>query len=224
VCGFSRCACTASGRSSPRHPPTLAAPALPQDVLIERGAPSEQDALGKLEFKNTPPGRELKSPGQDGQIATAISYLDMEDVTLASDVADVPVLTTAEYRTKDGLLLVVTTREKDGKTWGTIQASAFAVLPPAKPAEKVDDTKPGEKKEESGPAEAAAGPAVPVVDPKIEEEAKKLNDKHGKWAYAIPSWKAGFLKSNWKDLLKEPTPAPQPAGPVAPMPEEKAPG
>lgn len=204
------------------QPSTLAAPALPQDVLIERGAPTAQDGLGKLEFKNMPPGRELKTPGQDGQIATAIAYLDMEDVAPAASINDAPVLTTSEFRTKDGLSVVVTTREKDGKTWGTIQASAFAVLPPPKgeekPADKPEAPKDGEKKGEAKPAEATAGPAVPVVDPKIEDEAKKLNDKLGKWAFAIPSWKAGLFKSNWKELLKEPEPAaaPGPVGPASP--------
>lgn len=225
-----------SGDPNAEQPSTLAAPALPQDVLIERGVPTAQDALGKLEFKNMPPGRELKTPGQDGQIATAIAYLDMEDVALATAVSEPPVLTTAEFRTKDGLSVVVTTREKDGKTWGTIQASAFAVLPPPKAeeksveklAEKPEAPKEGAKKDEAKPADATAGPAVPIVDPKIDDEAKKLNDKLGKWAFAIPSWKAGLFKSNWKELLKEPTPpaaAPGPVAPETPMPSgEKGPG
>lgn len=213
-------------------PSTLAAPALPQDVLIERSAPTAQDALGKLEFKNLPTGREVKNAGQDGQIATAIAYLDMEDVAPAAKVADAPVVTTAEYRTKDGLAITLTTREKDGKTWGTIQASAFAVLPPAKAEEKPADAAPakdGEKKDEAKPAEAQAGPAVPVIDPKIEDEAKKLNEKLGKWAFAIPSWKAGLFKSNWKELLKDPAQPSKPAGPTPegmplPMPPQSPPG
>ncbi len=202
--------------------PSLAPPPLPQDVLIERVQGSANEPLGKFEFKNMPPGRELKSMGQEGQIASALAYVDMEDVALAADVASAPIIATAEYRTKDGLAVVLTTREKDGKTWGTFQASAFAVLPPARAEDQPADASAGaekEKKVEAKAGEAVAGPGVPAIDPKIEDEAKGLNARLGRWAFAIPAWKAGSFKSNWKELLKEPAPAtetPGPVGPVAP--------
>lgn len=197
--------------------PSLAPPPLPQDVLIERAQGSANDPLGKFEFKNMPAGRELKSTGQEGQIASALAYVDMEDVALAADIASAPIIATAEYRTKDGLAVVLTTREKDGKTWGTIQASAFAVLPPPRAEEKPTDAPlDAEKKGDSKAGEASAGPAVPVVDPRIEDEAKGLNDKLGRWAFAIPAWKAGSFKSSWKELLKEPAPATEAPGPVGP--------
>jgi hypothetical protein len=200
--------------------PSLAPPPLPQEVVIERAQGTPADPLGKFEFKNIPPGRELKSVGQEGQIASALAYVDMEDVAPAEQVASEPMLTTAEYRTRDGLAVVLTTREKDGKTWGTFRATAFAVLPPPKSPEPATGASNNEeKKGDDKPEEVATGPAVPVVDPKIEEEAKRLNDKLGKWAFAIPTWKANSFKSNWKDLLKElpaPAEAPGPVGPEAP--------
>jgi hypothetical protein len=214
---------------SPDAPPSFAA-AGTEVVEMEKG-PAGADYV----LKNPPAGRETK-PGALSSIATALSYVAMDDVAKADTIftGDLSQAVTADFKTSDGLHITAKVIDKDGKTWAMFAADCFPVLPTPKSEEAkdpaaptpptppgptpapADASKPEEKKAEE------SGPPVPTKDPKVVTEAEDLNKRLGGWAFAIPSFKAQQLKTRMKDVLKElaaPAAPPMPGGQPGMPPE-----
>src|SRR5262249_3441196 len=83
------------------------------------------------------------------------------------------------------------------------EQGAAATPAEAKPeAKKADDKKPDEKKPGKSPEE-------------VKKEVDDLNAKVGKWAYALPAYKATSLASKMSDMLKD-LPAANPSTPANP--------
>jgi uncharacterized spore protein YtfJ len=141
--------------------------------------------------------RALRSQGTVDQLPTAASFLNLEDVAAASTLESAFTLestTTAEFRTFDGLVLVIRVASKDGKDWAMLEASfdesvVPTAAPPVPPAEGATDVP-------APTAETAKYDAARA-------EAETLRKRFSGWAYQIPEWKARTLRTTWSELLAE---------------------
>ncbi len=203
-------------------------------------ASREKSTDANFLVKGIPPGRELTAPTAAESIATGIQYLYVDDVAPAAEVdfnAAAPTpppasadgttppaqppsatpLTTATYRTFDGLVITVQSAKKNDKNWLKIgvafdeQTNAANNAPaPATPTATGDPAAP-EKKDE--PAKSAGKSAE-----EVKKEVTELTDKLSKWAFAVPDYKAKAFVTRIDDLLKPaaPTQDTNPAGPGIP--------
>jgi hypothetical protein len=160
-----------------------------------------EPVAGKWVIDNLPEGRQERSEGIGQSTATALSYFSLDDVKPVGEVdfAAEP-LATAEYRTYDGLCLVVELAKQDAKLWARISArDKSPEQPPAPPP--------------PGPPEDGADAPLAVESPQrdIAQESTELNARLTPWAFALPQWKADQIAKRMKDLLAEP-PAPAAGG------------
>jgi hypothetical protein len=149
-------------------------------VRISKSGPE----LANFEVASVPTGRELSYPGVANVIGNALRELNLEDVE-PTDTAPAEQLTTAEYRTFDGLVVKVTGIERNEENWITLEASVdAAAAPPAAPA-----------------ADGAAAAAAPAD---VNAEAERINAKVGGWRYKVASFQYDQMTRRMADLLKPP--------------------
>lgn len=180
-----------------------------------------------------PEGRALKAPGSGDATATALSYVNFDDVAPASSITPPEGVTPVTYRaeTFDGMVVTAKITLRDGKYWATFDASVDeAALPkapaPADPSKPADPAKPADPSKTTDPA-AATPPATtpPAGDDAakkaddVRKEVKAFNDAHGSWSYSIPEFKAKQFLTRVDELLAEPPPAKGPEGPPAGAPD-----
>jgi hypothetical protein len=182
-------------------------------VLASRGSADEVD----FAVADVPEGRALKSAGAASSLGSALSYLSLDDL---APVGEIDFTTekgpTSTFRTFDGLVVTVETKEKDGKTWAHFLASyappapRATVEPPPAPAPPADAAV-AEPGVESG---AATGPSKDEAKSPdaVQKEVEDLNQELAGWAFALPSYKASTFKQTLEGLLAplpvEPEPAP----------------
>lgn len=143
-----------------------------------------------------PEGREPRSPGEVGAPASALSFLRFDDVRSASDPGFEPgEPTVTVFETESGLVIRARTWEYDGTVW-----AAFAAEAP----EAADAS--------AGEADAAEGQAAEPTEPEQPEdqtpqaEATEINERLGRWLFAIPDHQAAPLRKRLADLTTEPEP------------------
>lgn len=190
-------------------------------LAIRRDAP----AVANFTVEGVPEGRELKSETAANSLASGLAYLSLEDVVPAERIdfggAGTPGRVGA-FRTFDGLVVTVRTVEIDGKTWAMFEAVVADPPPASVPTEPVPAMPEGTSQEGT---EAGETPPAPLLAPSpsdaVKAEAEELNAKLGKWAFAIPSYKAQTLAMTLEGVLKETgePPAPVEPGMVGPQPE-----
>lgn len=185
--------------------------------------PTKDDASFAVE--SLPDGVRLKAPTAADPVTTALSYLNFDDVALASSVmpADGPAPVTYTLATFDGMVVTSRVVQKDGRYWAAFDASIDESKLPQVP--QVTPPEPPAPGAAVDPAvQSAYDVAKKVADEaakKVEDvrkEVKTLNDRHGGWAYAIPEYKGKVLVTRLDELLtEEEAPAStEPAGPAVP--------
>jgi hypothetical protein len=142
--------------------------------------------------QNVPEGKELRSPNAGDPLAAGLSYLQFEDVMPASAFKTegegaAALKWTADYRTFDGLVLVIQSFDKGGKAWARFVTSYDASA--------------------AGPAENRPAGLKPAED--VQKEVADLSAKLSPWTFQLPEWKATALGATMTSLLKE-TPPPTP--------------
>lgn len=161
-----------------------------------------------------PEGRELVSPAAANPVGNALSWLNFEDVAPAEAHPAGEDAVTATFRTFDGLVVTVrTANDESGKTWARFTAS-YEEPPETKgEAEEASPPEEGEAGETSPPeessSETAEGGDQPPAPEDVRREAEELQEKLAPWAFALPSYKAGYLRKTLEELLK-PLPEPEP--------------
>jgi hypothetical protein len=182
-----------------------------------------------------PEGKDLTYPTAAGGLASGLEYVNLEDVEPIDkvDFAGNPG-PTARFTTFEGLVVTVTTKDQDGKSWAKFAASY--VPPPAapeKPAAATDAAKPGDAANPTDTAnptdkarpEDAAKPADESKKPdataaatkspaEVQKEVADLNERLSKWAFQISTYTRANLGKKKSELLKDK--APPPADPNAP--------
>lgn len=176
-----------------------------EEVLIERvpGELGEPGGNGKFVVANMPPEAKERYENVGNSIASALSYLTLDDVKPAAEVDfTAEPVATATYRASDGLVIEVQIAKLDGKTWARFDARFEA------PPQPLGPTPPAE-----GEAGAASDPMkdAAALAEKTETEARDLAAKLSPWAYAIPSYRSDSIAKRMKDLIEEPSPVPEAA-------------
>ncbi len=185
-------------------------------VHVERATPKETN----FELSGIPEGQELSYPSVAGSLASALEYLNLEDV-LPADKVDFSqgAGPTSEFRTFDGLKVTVHVKEDGEKCYARFEAAYDAPVqvgptpPPTPPPETdADGSKPPEPPD-----------ATQKKPEEVQKEAGELQARLSKWVYQIPAYnKANFTK-HLKDMLKAKTPPAAPPGEVTPPAEGEKP-
>ena len=165
-------------------------------LIVNKTVPEDAN----FAVEGLPADKELMWPGVANGIASALQYLNLEDVQKSEGV-DLSGATITEYVTFDGMVVTVKTLEKDGKTWLALSAafdeSRIVDVPTvvAPPVEGEEPTTPP--------------PAKPVrkTPEEVKTEVAALNQKAGPWLYAIPGYSAANFRKKLDDLLKKDEPA-----------------
>lgn len=167
-----------------------------ETLKVDRAKADQQD----FTLHDLPEGKELTYPTAPGSLASALEYLNLEDVQPLEKVDFATgALATTTFRTFDGLVVKTTVKEEGDKAYARFEASYEA--PPAPPAPAEGDAKPAE----------GETPAAPSKTPEeVQKEVAELNARLSKWAYAIPTWSKSNLAKRKADLLKDKTPPPPP--------------
>ena len=160
--------------------------------VLEVSKPQPSDA--GYTVLNVPEGKELKPGDQGGTLAAALAWLGFEDVAPAATLKTqgegaATSKWSSEFRTFDGLVVVIGAFEQGGKTWVKIVPS-------------FDDTA-------AAPTENRA-PSLRAPEDVLKEVAE-IGAKVSPWVFVLPEWKATVLSSKMDGLLKETPPAPPPA-------------
>ena len=166
----------------------------PDGETYDISRPSKDVADFALE--GIPEGKEPTYAGAPGSVASALEWVNLEDVAPASTVDFASGAgPKAVFTTFDGVVVTVTTKDQDGKSWAKFEASyvAPAAVGPA-PA----------------PKEGEAAPEDPAkVAEAAKAEAEKLQQKLGSWAYQISSYSRANFGKKKAEVLKDKNP---PAG------------
>lgn len=141
-----------------------------------------------------PEGKEPTYAGAPGSVASALEWVNLEDVAPASSVDFAAGAgPKAVFTTFDGVVVTVATKDQDGKSWAKFEVSYAAPTAPVGPA--------------PAPKEGEAAPEDPA---KIAEaaklEAEKLQQKLGPWAYQISSYSRANFGKKKSEVLKDKTP------------------
>lgn len=174
-----------------------------ETLLIDRPAAETKD----FTLHGIPEGKEATYPTVANSLATGLEYVNLEDVSPAAEVdfstGAGPI---ARFTTFDGLVVTVTTKDQDGKSYASFTASYEA------PAEPVGPTP------EPGADAAAAAKPAPRSPEEVRREAEELNARLSKWAYVISSYSRSQFGKKLSELVKDKAP---PAPPVdAPPPQD----
>lgn len=175
-------------------------------VEVDRDKPSDTN----FTLKDTPDGFRAKSSAMVTSLSTILEQLRFDDVRARAalkwpDNADV-----ATLRSFDGLVATVRTASIDGRQFSTFD---FAYDPAGVEKASTDaNSKAADKTGIDADADTAKPKSVP-------DEVKTLNDKLGKWAFALPDFKVKMLTTTKESLLaKKQKPKPPVAEP--PMPKD----
>lgn len=164
-------------------------------LRIEKQTPDDVD----FKVLDVPPTREISSAGVAGQLGTALTWVSVDDVATSADVSfDGLAVTTATFRTFDGLAIEMKLADKDGKSYATMSARWEEAPPRPTPSE-------------SQPASAASA-KLKTTDA-VKQEIDELNKAHAGWIYVLPSYKATGITKRMTDMLT-PLPDPNAAAPA----------
>jgi hypothetical protein len=163
-----------------------------------------------------PEGKELTYPTATNAIAGGLEYVTLEDVEPAGRIDfSVTAGPTARYKTFDGLVVTVKTKDQDGKNYARFEASyeapAAVATPPAAGAEAAD---PAKKADTTDPTKKPA-PALKSAE-EVQKEVAEMNARLSKWTYVISTYSRANFGKKKIELLKDKAPPPPPPGTTAP--------
>lgn len=169
-------------------------------MAVERASASLTD----FTLLDIPEGKELTYPTAPGSVASGLEYVNLEDVEPMGkiDFTSAPG-PTAKFKTFDGLVVTVATKDQDGKAWANFVASYEA--PPAEAA-------PPAPKE--GEAPKPETPKMSAED--VQKEVAELNARLSKWTYQISTYTRANLGKKKVELLKDKPPPVDPNAPADP--------
>lgn len=192
----------------------------------------------RFEVFGIPEGRELQDEFAGGRITAALSFVTFDDVRPAGEVPYSETSDTAIFRTFDGLVVTARIAQHEGRAWVNFSFSHSDKeedQPPQAPAAAGDAAPPSanapieieepEAKPEPTPAERDAAAkaekdareARERAMEKAKAEAAALQARLGGWAFVLPEYRTGQLRTTLEDLLKPaaaPTTDPNAVGPV----------
>jgi len=174
-----------------------------EQLVIFKDSPEDEE----FQLADLPENAEVKFPYLLKNIATTLSRLDLDDVTMASElVFEKEAATRAVFTTFDGLEVAMTTMEKDGKHYATFAAAFNPEAVYQDPPKEVDDDEAVSEEDDEPPFEEKSEPATdedeeqqPLVDAK--KQAEKLNARFEGWVYELSEYKVDDLEKKREELI-----------------------
>jgi len=159
-----------------------------ETLLVDRPTPENKD----FKLHDVPEGKEPTYPTVANSMATALEFVNLEDVVPASDVdfatGTGPI---ARFVTFDGLVVTVTTKDQDGKSFGSFAASYETPAATEGPL----------------PAEGEAAKPAKKTPEEVQKEVADLNARLSKWAYQISSYNRSLFGKKKSEMVKDIAPA-----------------
>jgi Domain of unknown function (DUF4340) len=160
----------------------------------------EKPGEGDFTLQGVPPDDKIKAPYEVDAIAGALAVLNADDVLPAASLRpDAALLRKLEFKTFDGLTVVVALHRQDGKQWAKITATADAAASPAD----------AEKPAGTASAAAAGAPSNLMTADEVKHEAEELNARAKDWVYAFAAGDLANFEKKFSDLI-EPKDKPKP--------------
>ncbi|MCK5521842.1 MAG: hypothetical protein KAI83_01795, partial [Thiomargarita sp.] len=153
------------------------------------------------QLADLPENAKIKLPYMLDNIATTLSALDLDDVTVATEV-EFNENATAVFTTFDGLEITMITTEQEGKHY----AKFAAAFNQAVKALKKDEKETVSEEVETQPASEEVE-TQPVTDEEIKKQVEKLNAKFKGWAYELSEYKVDYLAKKSEELIEVEEPA-----------------
>ncbi len=176
------------------------------DTVDVRHADGEQYSLKRYDASSAqftladiPLGRTEKHEGVANSVATALSFLSLEDVR-PEDEVDFEANAIAEltFNLLDGRRVQLELAGFDDKNWVRVRSSFEMPPKPAAPSPQEDE----EAAEDSDPAQDEARRQAEAEA--AQETVRAWNERWEGWAYAIPEYKATSLTKRSADFLADP--------------------
>ncbi len=171
-------------------------------LLLFKDSPEDED----YQLADLPENATIKLPYMLDNIATTLSALDLDDVTVATEVEfNENARNRAVFTTFDGLEITMTTTEQDGKHYAKFAAAFNQAVKALKKDEKATESEEVETQPASEEIETQ-----PVTDEEIKKQVEKLNAKFKGWAYELSEYKVDYLAKKSEELIdvEEPADAP----------------
>ena len=152
-------------------------------------------------LKDLPEGRELLSAWSLNNMASALSSLQLDDVSPVDSI-DFADAATFSLMTADGLQVEVQLAESEEQSWIKLVATAYETESMAMDRElaALAAAETPENKADSDIEAASDGEDDPAAD--TGDHAREINQRVGNWAYSIPTFKASVMNKRLEDVLK----------------------
>jgi hypothetical protein len=148
-------------------------------VKVSNGNPvPDSEMTPDFELADLPAGKKVSTPLELNATASALEFMELKDIAPRASVTVEQSVAVTEYKTKDGLKIVVRTAVAPGDDGGKVWAM-------------VDAESAGGANSQQVPAEKA-----------VAEEAETLNARLGAWAYQVAVPTAQALRPRLGHLLE----------------------
>lgn len=169
-------------------------------LLLRKAKPSDVD----FTLLGVPTKTQLRSQFSVNNIADTMAHLTLDDVLPRED-ASLPKQgrLTARLETFDGLRVMLTMGEQDGRHLATLSAEFDPALVQQLPSGSEEKGGQGGEGTEQEPA-ASDDAAAKLMDPEaVQQEADKLQDQLSGWVYVLPGFRAETLATRTETLIKK---------------------
>ena len=153
------------------------------------------------QLADIPKGSILKAPYELGQIANALSYVNINDVTTNQAVKfDEKSSYQGVFTTFDGLEVTMTTTEQDSKYYAKFSAKWVPPVTPTVKPETEKKTEKASKNKEKKDKEAVKNDTLKTAE-EVKKEIDGIKTKLSEWIFEIPKYKADVLSKKREELL-----------------------
>ncbi len=171
-----------------------------EKVLVFKDKVEDAD----YQLAEIPEGSKLKAAYELGQIANALSYLNINDVAVEKDISfDEKNSYRGVFTTFDGLEVTMTTIEKDGKYYAKFASAFVPPATPVKPVEVKDEGKDKDKEVAKDQKEEVKEAKKDELKPaeEVKKEVETITKTLSGWVFEVPKYKADALSKKRADLL-----------------------
>jgi hypothetical protein len=179
-----------------------------EKILVFKDTPTDKE----YQLAEVPAGMKIKFPYMLKNMATTLSYFNMTDVKVATEIEFNQQVLNAVFTTFDGLKVTLTTTEQDDKYYAKLAAEfdpeAVWLEPPKEEEEK--EATSSEESEEKSESEESKSESEESKEDKPEDktesakpEVENLNAKFKGWVYEISAHKVEQLAKKLDELIEE---------------------
>ncbi len=159
-----------------------------------------------------PEGAKVKAPMEINGLVGALSFLNVEDVAPAADIAfEGETLVSTRYETFDGLVITLTSVTVGDIVWARFEAAYDAAL-----ADPVEEAPVEDEAEDGVELPPGMEEIKPLTAEDVQAEAEALSARTAGWAFALPNFRADHLRKKLTAMIEYPDAEPEFADEIVP--------